>query len=88
MEGGSDPARSGGPSPYQGAPPMGSGPVAPDPVMGDQQEAPPPTGEVMGGEGYSGYINPDAYKGSPRGGPKRQAFRALVQANLAAAGRR
>jgi hypothetical protein len=88
MQGGTDPARSGGPSPYQGAEPKGKGPVAPDPIMGDQQPEPPPTGEVMGGEGYSGYLNPDAYQGNPQGGPKRQAFRAKIQANLAAAGRR
>lgn len=41
MAGGMDPARPGGPAPYQGAPPYGSGPVAPDPVVGQQQSAAP-----------------------------------------------
>jgi hypothetical protein len=94
-DGQGNPARSGGPSPYQGAPPFGKGPVAPDPVLGDEQEDMPtggtmgaPQEPVMGGEGFSGYLNPSAYKGSPQGGPKRQAFRDKVQAGLVAAGMR
>jgi hypothetical protein len=34
----------GGASPYQGAPPLGGGPVAPDDVVGNPQQAPQPSG--------------------------------------------
>ena len=52
MGGGGDPARSGGPSPYQGAEPQGGGPVVQDDVMGSAQEPPNPTGPLA--QGFSG----------------------------------
>lgn len=44
MAGGSQPARSGGAPPYQGAPPLPGGPVVSDDVMGQAQSAPHPSG--------------------------------------------
>jgi hypothetical protein len=38
LMGGTDPARPGGPAPYNGAEPFGAGPVAPDPVVGPSQD--------------------------------------------------
>jgi hypothetical protein len=67
----SDPARSGGPSPYQGAQPQGAGPVVQDDVQGLAQEPPQPVGPV--GQGFSGpgpgYTNEDQRPPSARGGP-------------------
>jgi hypothetical protein len=57
----SDPARSGGPPPYQGAQPAGQGPVVTDDEAGPSQEGPQPTGPI--GQGFSGpgpgYTNDD-----------------------------
>jgi hypothetical protein len=62
-----DPARSGGPSPYQGAQPMGQGPVVTDDEAGRAQEGPQPAGPLA--QGFSGpgpgYGNQDQI---PRGG--------------------
>lgn len=69
LEGGTAPAAPGGPSPYQGAPPYGSGPVAPDPVVGQQQ----PSQQTM----------PVTDSNVPNEQPQALAFRRLVQANLA-----
>ena len=44
MAGLSDPAASGGSPPYQGAAPLPGGPVVPDDVMGQPQQAPQPSG--------------------------------------------
>jgi hypothetical protein len=97
MGGLSDPAKSGGPSPYQGAPPGPSAPVAPDDVLGQPQEPPQPDGKPVGfsGPDYgTGLLAPQApnkaagpgYSNSAadEGNPhhKAAAFRAVVQSNL------
>jgi hypothetical protein len=69
MEGGIDPNRPGGPAMYNGAPPYGGGPVAPDPVVGQQQSSTPPVTDTN----------------NPQDAQMRQAaFRQLVQDNLTA----
>lgn len=47
-----DPARPGGPGPYQGAPPLPGGPVVSDDVMGQAQEPEQPNGPLA--QGFSG----------------------------------
>jgi hypothetical protein len=44
MGGGEDPARAGGAPPYQQMEPAGHGPVAPDDIMGQPQQAPQQAG--------------------------------------------
>ncbi len=94
MAGRSDPAKSGGPSPYQGAQPAGPGPVVPDDVMGQPQEPPQPDGPRPGFSGDApgdrivapdpavqpGYSNPAADQGNPH--HKAAIFRNRVQSNL------
>lgn len=86
LAGQGDPAASGGPSPYQGAEPFGSGPVAPDPVVGPAQgqqgngQFVPMPSPGQAAEIPSGLNDVESVL---KANPRAAAFRQLVTANKA-----
>lgn len=87
-EGGTDPARPGGPAPYNGAPPYSGGPVVEDPVMGPSQEEKPEANpsehdtDNDGNRAPNGNVSGEGPMHTSSLNPRLAAFRERVQSTI------